>query len=232
MSQGSNRVGTRIGYAWLALTAVGIAVFAVAPYLLNSLPALADRGQRIADNYADQSPVVYAVFYSHIVTSGIALALSPIQFSAALRRRFPRAHRILGRVLIGSIALGGITGLVMAFFNDAGLVGAVGFGALSVLWVVAAGRALMAIRRRDIASHRAWMMRTFALTYAAVMLRLWTLVLVLAGRGIGGLDAATALENAYELVPFLCWIPNLLVAEWMIRRRSLPSYRLSPAVAA
>ena len=42
-----------------------------------------------------------------------------------------------------------------------------------------------------------------------------------------GFDAAWT--NAYAAVPFLAWLPNLLVAEWLIRRRGLPSYRLTPA---
>ena len=36
----------------------------------------------------------------------------------------------------------------------------------------------------------------------------------------------SAFANAYAAVPFLCWLPNLVLAEWLIRRRGLPSYRL------
>ena len=74
------------------------------------------------------------------------------------------------------------------------------------------------------------MMRNFALTYAAVMLRIWLPLLILAQvpfAGPAGFDGDAAFANAYAVVPFLAWLPNLVVAEWLIRRRGLPSYGLA-----
>jgi hypothetical protein len=70
------------------------------------------------------------------------------------------------------------------------------------------------------------MIRNFALTYAAVTLRLW-LALLIAGQGVfatGQFDAGAAFTNAYVIVPFLCWVPNILVAELLIARWGLPSF--------
>ena len=81
----------------------------------------------------------------------------------------------------------------MAPFNSAGLVGFFGFGTLAVLWLATGWLAYRAIRRRDVASHRAWMMRNFALTYAAVTLRLWLGVLIAVQLLPGGdIDSATS----------------------------------------
>ncbi|MBB4944473.1 hypothetical protein F4556_000008 [Kitasatospora gansuensis] len=72
------------------------------------------------------------------------------------------------------------------------------------------------------------MIRSFALTFAAPTLRLWFGVLillqVLAGRAAGG-DVDHMVAQAYAAVPFLCWLPNIVVAELMIRRRGLPGLR-------
>jgi len=57
---------------------------------------------------------------------------------------------------------------LLSWFNLAGSVGAAGFGAFAVLWVVFAVRGLRAILRGDVPTHRRWMLRTFAMTYAAV----------------------------------------------------------------
>jgi hypothetical protein len=78
------------------------------------------------------------------------------------------------------------------------------------------------------------MIRNVALTYAAVMLRLWIGVLM----GVQSpwitseASADAAFANAYAAVPFLCWLPNLVVAEWLVRRRDLPTLRMTARAPA
>ena len=77
------------------------------------------------------------------------------------------------------------------------------------------------------------MIRAFALTYAAVMLRLWLLVF-LAGLNIFAKNHLTSdqmFNYAYAPVPFLCWLPNIVVAEILIRRRDLPGLRFTTPAA-
>jgi hypothetical protein len=111
------------------------------------------------------------------------------------------------------------------------VLGFFGFGSLAVLWVVVTLTGYRAIRGRDIAGHQAWMMRSFALTYAAPTLRMWLFALLIP-QLLLGVPFDRAYTNAYAPVPFLCWIPNLVVAELMIRRRGLPALRLSPSPTA
>jgi hypothetical protein len=58
------------------------------------------------------------------------------------------------------------------------------------------------------------MVRNFALTFAAVTLRLYLGVFMAAG---------ARFEDVYPLLAWLCWVPNLLLAEWLFnsRRRGL-----------
>ncbi len=208
------------GLWWLALTAVAIAAFAPLPYLSTSLRGLAAQDDGFAASYAALPGWAQAAFYVHIVGGGIALALSPLQLAARFRARLPRLHRVNGRIVAAAILLAGLGGLVLAPGNQAGPIGTAGFGLLGVLWIGFVGAAVQTARRRDLAAHRRWAVRTFALTYAAVMLRLWLGVLtpVLAGTGM---KPEAAFGLAYHLVPFLCWVPNLLLAEWLLR----PSFR-------
>ncbi len=200
-----------VGLCWLALSAVAIAVFAPLPYLLNPLPDLAANGGEIAANYASRPGWVRIAFGAHIVSAGLALLLSPIQLSSRVRARVPRLHRVTGRVVLALIVIAGTSGFLVAWFNVAGPIGTAGFGALAVLWVSFALLGLRAILRRDIAAHRRWMLRTFAMTYAAVTLRLWLLALI---------PLLGEFRSAYLLVPFLCWVPNLVVVELLLRRTS------------
>ncbi|WP_369133851.1 DUF2306 domain-containing protein [Modestobacter sp. I12A-02662] len=216
---------TRAAFWWIALSALAIAVLAPLPYALTSLTDLAAQDQQLATNYAGRSSAVQLAFYLHITCGGIALLLSPLQFATRLRIRAVAAHRAVGRVVLGAIAVAGLAGLVLAPHNVAGPVGTAGFGLLALLWLGFSATAFLAIqRRRDVTAHRRWMVRAFALTYAAVTLRLWLGVLMGAQSGVWGVDGDTAFERAYLLVPFLCWVPNLIVAEWYlaVQRRTVP----------
>ncbi|MGC0423304.1 DUF2306 domain-containing protein [Embleya sp. AB8] len=201
------------GLWWLALTALAIAVFAPLPYLTHSLTQLADDNGELAANYAYRPHWVQAFLYTHIVAAGLALLLSPAQLSTRLRARAPRLHRGTGRVVLACITVGGIAGLVIAPVNLAGRIGTAGFGMLAVLWVTCAFLGLRTIRRGAIAEHRRWMYRAFAFTYAAVTLRLWLVVLT---------PLTGDFDRAYKIVPFLCWVPNLIVVELVLRSHRHP----------
>jgi Predicted membrane protein (DUF2306) len=143
--------------------------------------------------------------YAHIFASVVALALGPFQFSAKLRTARPGLHRWSGRLYLGvGVLVGGLAGLFMAFYAFGGLPARLGFGCLALAWLYTGFRAYLAIRARDLASHRRWMVRNFALTFAAVTLRLWLPASVVSG---------FPFELAYPAIAWLCWVPNLLVAE-------------------
>ena len=65
--------------------------------------------------------------------------------------------------------------------------------------------------KRDIPAHRDWMIRNFALSIAAVTLRIYLPLLLLL--------LHWSFRQTYITVSWLCWVPNLLVAEWLVRRR-------------
>lgn len=135
----------------------------------------------------------------------------------------PVVHRTVGRVVLLCIVLGGTAGLVIAPLSLAGLIGTAGFGSLALLWITFAVAGFRAIRRRDVVHHRRWMLRAFAMTYAAVTLRLWLIALIPL---LGG-----DFLPAYYVVPFLSWVPNLIVVELILRRGgNLPSRAPAPGL--
>lgn len=74
-------------------------------------------------------------------------------------------------------------------------------------WLFASSAAYRAIRSKDIDSHERWMTRSYALTFAAVTLRIWLPLSMIAG---------LEFVFAYRIISFLCWVPNLLIAEMLI----------------
>jgi uncharacterized membrane protein len=149
-----------------------------------------------------------AVVYLHVFASAVALVLGPFQFSAGLRARRPALHRWSGRLYLGvGVLVGGVAGLIMAAHAFGGTVGRLGFACLALAWLYTGLRAYLSIRAGNVASHRRWMVRNFALTFAAVTLRLW-----LPGAMVSGM----AFEAAYPVIAWLCWVPNLLAAELLL----------------
>lgn len=156
--------------------------------------------------HAELRPVA---FFSHIFMSSLALALIPLQFSDKIRYKYLRWHRIIGRIYVYSIVIGGVSGLTLAVTTEAGRIAGAGFSALAVVWLVTTlYAALMAMRRR-LAEHRRWMIRSAALTMAAVSLRIMLVATAVAD---------VPFDALYGAISWACWIPNLLVAEFIVRQ--------------
>ncbi len=147
----------------------------------------------------------------HAAGGILALLLGPLQFVHALRRRRPALHRWLGRCYLAAILVGVIGALGLAPSAFGGLTSTLGFALLAVAWAATGILAYWRIRARDIDGHRRWMMLSYALTFAAVTLRIELLILMAAG-----VDH----ETAYRTVAWLCWVPNLAVmAAWLRHER-------------
>jgi uncharacterized membrane protein len=153
----------------------------------------------------------YGVLTVHAAAASTALLAGPFQFLPGLRARRPGLHRRTGRAYVMACLIGGLSGAVLAAGARTGLPSTIGFGLLAAAWLGATWRAYDAARNRRIAEHRRWMIRSFALTFAAVTLRLYLPLAFVSPWGY----AAT-----YRVISFACWIPNLLVAEaWLARRK-------------
>jgi hypothetical protein len=159
----------------------------------------------------------------HIITVIPFSILGALQFVPGFRRNRPGWHRITGRLLVGCGLVLGLTGLWMNIgvlyprLPGDGL-------ALELIRLVVAPVMLVelvlgfvAIRRRQIHRHRAWMIRAYALAMGAgtqVLTNLPWLLLVGTPEGPAraGLMAAG-------------WVINAGFAEWLIRRRRRPAQR-------
>ena len=147
----------------------------------------------------------------HIAGGMGALLSGPWQFSEKLRARAINRHRWIGRFYLLSVGIGSIAGFGMSLVSKEGAPTHWGFGILAVLWFFTGLQGYLTVRRGDIPAHRRWMIRNFALTLAAVTLRNY-LPLMLFG-------LHWSFRTTYVVVSWLCWVPNLLVAEWLVQRR-------------
>ncbi|MEU4366690.1 DUF2306 domain-containing protein [Micromonospora chersina] len=158
------------------------------------------------------SPVPVLV---HIVGASLYCLLGAFQFAPGFRRRRPGWHRLAGRFLIPCGLAAALSGLWMTLFYprppiDHVLVTPMRlvFGTAMFCCIVLG---FVAIRRRDIPRHRAWMARGYAIGLGAgtqVLTHLPWMLLVGQPEGVGR-----------ALLMLAGWVINLAVVEWALRRR-------------
>jgi uncharacterized membrane protein len=154
----------------------------------------------------------------HIVGATAYALVGILQFVPRFRRRHLVWHRRAGRVLAGAGLLVAISALWLTLFYQP----QPGTGELLYVLRLVFGSALAAclvlgvtaVRRRDIAAHRAWMIRAYAIGLAAGTQALT--------EGIGGAVFGTGVLAA-DLAKGAGWVINLTVAEWVLRRPALPA---------
>jgi len=189
----------------MSALAVSIAAYSLAALLLPSF------GAPFIEERRATMPVA---LYAHLAGGAFALGLGPWQFVRRLRARVLGAHRWLGRGYVVAVLVGGLGGLAMATRSAEGLVTHFGFGLLAVAWLISTSMAYLRIRGGDRSAHQIWMIRSFALTLAAVTLRIYLPLSQVAG---------IAFPEAYRVISWLCWVPNLVVAEWLVVARAEPA---------
>ena len=151
----------------------------------------------------------------HVLSGMLALLIGPFQFVRRLRRRFTLCTGSWARPMWPAPRRSGLSGLILAPTAYTGLVASAGFTVLDLAMLFTTWTALRMVVAGRYGEHRRWMIRSFSLIMAGVMLRVWTpLYDALASAGI----VDFSFETAYAAIAWLCWVPNLLIAIWFTRR--------------
>jgi uncharacterized membrane protein len=200
------------------LVPAGLIVLSIIPVLagalrLTELMGGAEITAKNARFFASPMPVGV-----HIVSVSVYSLLGALQFVPSLRRGRPGWHRIAGRILVPAGVLVALSGLWMTVFYPR----PVGDGEVLLVVRLIVGSAMLAsivlaviaIRRRDIPSHSAWMTRAYAIALGAgtqvLTLLPWSLL-------VGTPD-----ELPHTVLMTAAWVINIAVAEYVIRR---PAHR-------
>jgi uncharacterized membrane protein len=152
------------------------------------------------------------MFYIHVFTAILALPAGATQFSKYLLKHFPEVHRMNGRLYVISIIfLAAPSGFFIGLFANGGISSRISFCLLAILWAWFSFQAFQKARQKDFRSHKAFVYRSFALTLSAITLRAWKVVLIefFHPRPM----------DVYQVVAWLGWIPNLLIAEYLIHKK-------------
>ena len=218
----STKPGKRVQRAlWIAvglLALIGAAVVVrrtvvLVPVLINGYqpPAATSAPTAALDDVFARYPVLTLI---HIIPGLLFITVWPLQFSATLRRRALGWHRWSGRVAVICGLIIGVSALVMSVAMPAigGLTQAVATTLFALLFLFALGKAYWHVLHREIAQHREWMIRAFAIGLAVATIRP-IIGLFFATNRFSGLTPDTFFGIAF----WIGFVLHLIAAEAWIR---------------
>jgi uncharacterized membrane protein len=168
---------------------------------------------RFKQDYLDNK-IWKVAFYIHVFSCVLTLCAGFTQFSNYILKYHRPLHRLFGRLYAYNILLINFpAGMIMAVYANGHLPTKIAFIILDTLWFLFTYKAIVAIKAKDIKKHKRFMIRSYALTCSAITLRLWKIVLI----NSFDIDAQTI----YMIDAWLGFVPNLLFAEWLIRKNKL-----------
>lgn len=150
----------------------------------------------------------------HIVLAIISLITGPLGVVKRLRVKSMRFHRWNGRLYVLSILLNFVPGVYVSFFATGGWLSTLGFLILNALWLGTTILGYWYIKRRDVILHRQWIVRSFFLSFANMTIY----IIVAISHNLINLPY----ETSYTIAVWLCWILNLILAEFVIRSKRFP----------
>jgi len=149
----------------------------------------------------------------HIVPGTFALMLGPFVLSMGLARKRMKLHRKLGYGYMTSIALSSIGAFYLAFHTDVSWMFGAGLSGLAIAWLITTSLAFAAIKRRLVAQHKEWMIRSYVVTFGFVNFRI--LVGILTAAGVGTLVEQLTVSS------WFCWAFPLLITEAILQSRKI-----------
>jgi uncharacterized membrane protein len=164
-------------------------------------------------------PVKWLLLF-HGVAGTVALLLAPFQFSARLRRRNLRLHRVLGRLYVAGAFISAPLAVPVAIrLGPPALVMAATIQSCG--WLLTTAVALYAVRRGEIRQHQEWMIRSYPFAMVFVVARA-----LLAVPEVRALGEPGFVSVVWSCVALACFVPSLVIG-WraVFSRRAAPTGR-------
>lgn len=164
---------------------------------------------QIKQTEVSEIPFYITFFYIHVYSAIFVLLSGFFQFNDTLLKKHPLLHRNLGKLYVFVILfLSAPSGLFIGLFANGGFFSKISFVTLSILWFYFTYKGFISIKNKNIPLHKAFMLRSFALTFSAITLRFWKVILVYLFH--------PAPMDLYQIIAWLGWIPNLLIVEYYL----------------
>lgn len=160
-------------------------------------------------------PVWLNVMDVHVAFACIAMAAGLLNFSNRIFERSRKFHRINGYVYMASVLLVVLTSGYMAPYATGGRASGMGFNALNLIWLFITATALVQIKKKRIAQHRNWMIRSYAFCFTNMFIHLIT---SLFHQGFGLLYATSYTLGVYGSIILLLILPEIVIRKTVSKR--------------
>jgi len=162
----------------------------------------------------------------HVAAGLTAISTGLIQLWLGLGGRTGKLHRRLGRIYVGAVAVGAPAGLYLALSIPGHLDYRAGLVGLDLAWVVTTGMGMLAIKWRNFAQHRAWMMRSYTVTFGFATYRIvyWWLAPHIA------MPHDDVADQLSVIMAWACWSVPLMGMEVALQLRAMRATRRTTAI--
>lgn len=155
-------------------------------------------------------------FVMHLVGGSLALLIGPIQFWKKLRDRYTEFHRLMGKIYIIGCFLTGLSALRLSLISYC-VPCRISLFITAILLLFSTAAAWFTIKQRNVKAHRQFMVRSYVLLLAFVLVRIDGIMSL--QFLFGGIEDRTfnrvVNEYFFSFVPlivaeiFLTWLPPL-----------------------
>jgi uncharacterized membrane protein len=161
----------------------------------------------------------------HIICGMTALILGPFQFIPAIRKKYPKVHRTMGKVYLCNVLVAGIASLDLSInkiiITEKAIAYGTGLAMLAIVWLLTSGMAYWSVRSKNFLQHREWMVRSFVVTCAFTTFRLMAKILAYQFH-LGPSDLG-------PLLAWFCWAIPLFITEIFLQGNKIRKGNLVPA---
>jgi uncharacterized membrane protein len=176
---------------------------------LMSLFVLLTRDRTLLDSHSflrQRYAAIPWLMLAHGIPGALALFLGLFQFSSRLRQRYPKVHRVMGRIYVGCVAISapvaiavGISLPIMTLLM-ANVIQGLG-------WLTTTATALYCVRTGRIQQHREWMMRSYPFAMVFVVVRAILAIPAIARMGEVGIATVV-----WSVIATACFLPSFVIA--------------------
>ncbi len=167
---------------------------------------------QIKQTEVSEIPFYLTFFYIHVYSAIFVLLAGFTQFNSSILKRHPKIHKQIGRLYVYIVLFfAAPSGLFIGIYANGGLFSQISFVTLAILWFLFTLNGILFVLKKEIEKHQQFMLRSFALAFSAITLRLWKVILVYLFQ--------PSPMDLYQIIAWLGWIPNLLIIEFYIYKK-------------